>query len=138
MLAAAVVILGLVNLAGAAVEDEVREAEKRWAAAVIARDEKALQQIYADELIYAHSTGIIENKSEYLAKLRSGDQRYDGIEHASVIVKPHGSAAVAHSKVRMRGATKGKPFDDQLMMLHLWVKQGGRWRLAAHQTTRLQ
>ena len=119
-------------------EDELSRAEKAWAAAVTALDYAALGRILGDNLIYAHSTGVVENKAEYLGKLKSGVQKYDGIEHASMTVKLYGEAGVVHSQVRMRGASKGKPFDDRLMMLHLWVRQGGRWRLAAHQTTRLQ
>jgi hypothetical protein len=37
----------------------------------------------------------------------------------------------------MVGKTKGVPFDNQLMMMHVWVKQGKDWKLVAHQTTRL-
>jgi ketosteroid isomerase-like protein len=127
---------GVLLAAGA--EDEVRKAEKDWAAAVVARDYDALTQILGDQLVYAHSTGVVESKSEYLGKLRSGAQRYDGIEHSSTIVRAYANAAVAHSKVRMRGQSGSEAFDNQLMMMHLWVKQGGKWRLAAHQTTKLE
>jgi len=92
----------------------------------------------ADQLIYAHSTGVIETKSEYMARLRRGTQKYDRIEHQNLTVKTYGDAAVAHSKVRMTGTSDTRAFDDRLMMMHLWVKQGGRWQLAAHQTTKLQ
>jgi len=40
-------------------------------------------------------------------------------------------------------ATHGKdwrgftPFNDHVMMMHVWVKQGGSWHLAAHQTTKV-
>lgn len=121
----------------AAPADDVRQAEKSWAAAVVKNDLAALDGLLSSQLIYAHSTGVIETKSEYLAKLKTGAQKYDAIEHESVKVEVHGDAAVVHAIVRMRGATKGEPFDNRLMMLHLWVKEAGRWRLAAHQTTRL-
>ena len=96
-----------------------------------------LDQTYHEDLIYAHSTGIIETKAEYLAKLKTGTQRYDLIEHHKSTIRAFGDAAVAHSIVTMKGATKGVPFDNRLMMIHTWIKDGGRWRLAAHQTTRL-
>ena len=131
-------VAGLGILLAAGAEDEVRKAEKDWAAAVVAQDFDALTQILGDQLIYAHSTGVVESKSEYVGKLRSGAQRYDGIEHLSTNVKAYADAAVAHSKVRMTGQSGGEAFDNQLMMMHLWVKQGGKWRLAAHQTTELE
>jgi len=121
----------------AAIEDQVRQAEKSWATAVTSGDQAALGRMLADQLIYAHSTGIVDTKADYLGKMRSGDQKYEGIEHQNMTISSYGDSAVVHSTVRMTGKTKGQPFDNKLMMLHLWVKQGGRWQLAAHQTTRL-
>lgn len=119
-------------------EADLEAAEKAWAAAVVKRDFPALDRILSDRLIYAHATGIVESKSEYLNKLRSGAQRYDGIHHEKMTVRLFGDAAAVHSHVRMSGQSKNQPFDDRLMMLHLWVKRDSRWQLAAHQTTRLQ
>jgi len=116
---------------------EIRDAEQSWANAVLHRDYAALNRIFSDRLIYAHSTGAIQNKQEYLDRLRSGAQRYDSIVHESTRVVPYGDAAVSHSILRMTGVSNGKPFNDHVMALHLWVRQDGRWVLAAHQTTKL-
>jgi len=122
----------------AAAEEEIRQAEKAWAAAVMRRDAAALERILDDALIYAHSTGAVETKAQYLGRLSSGAQRYDLIEHQKLTVKLHGDSAVAHAQVRMKGQADQRAFDNRLMMLHLWVKRGGQWRLAAHQTTELK
>lgn len=124
-------------VAGASADSGPEAAERAWARAVVQRDFAALEKILAPDLIYAHSTGIIENKQQYLGKLRSGVQRYDAIEHKMVTVRLYGDAAVVHSQVTMRGVNASGPFNDRLMMLHVWIKQGGAWRLAAHQTTKL-
>ena len=104
---------------------------------MFALDFAALEKIYSNDLIYAHSTGIIETKEEYMGKLRAGSQKYDVIDLQKSTIKTFGGAAVSHWIVRMTGNTKGEPFDNPLMMIHFWVKQGGSWRLAAHQTTLL-
>jgi ketosteroid isomerase-like protein len=122
---------------GAPADDEIRNAEKAWAEAVKSRNFAALEKIFSPELIYAHSTGAIETKQKYLDRLRSGAQRYDGITHETIKVVAYGDSAVAHSLVRMTGGNSSGPFNDHLMMMHLWVKQGGSWRLAAHQTTKI-
>ena len=118
-------------------EGEIRQSEKAWASAVTGGDHAALDGMLADQLIYAHASGVVENKKEYAGSLRSGARKYDRVEHQSLTVRMYGAAAVAHANMRMAGATKGQAFDDRVMMLHLWVKQAGAWRLAAHQTTRL-
>jgi len=117
--------------------DDLRQAEQAWANAVTQRDFSALERLLHDDLIYAHSTGLIETKNQYVGRLRTGAQRYDRIEHEKITVKLHGNAAVVHAIVRMTGEADKRPFDNRLMMLHLWVRQGNQWRLAAHQTTQL-
>jgi ketosteroid isomerase-like protein len=128
---------GLPVLAAPA-EDEIRATEKEWAAAVAANDYAKIERLLAPKLIYAHSTGAVETKDQYMTRLRSGAQKYDGIEHEKTMVNVYGDTAVAFSHVRMFGKSNGNPFNDRLMMTHLWVKMDGRWQLAAHQTTKLQ
>ncbi|MBI5084628.1 MAG: nuclear transport factor 2 family protein [Acidobacteria bacterium] len=131
--------LGLVLLSAAlpAQEAEIRKAESAWAAAVQGRDFAALEAMYADDLIYAHSSGVVESKKQYMDRIRQGLQRYDEVKHESIRVVPHGGTAIAHCILRMRGKSNERSFDDHLMMMHVWVKRGGAWRLAAHQTTKL-
>jgi ketosteroid isomerase-like protein len=128
--------LACVCLAQSATE-EIRKAEMSWVAAVQKNDLSALGQILANDLVYTHSTGIVESKSEYLSKLKSGAQKYASIEHSDLKIQDYGNAGVLTATVRMTGATKGVPFDNKLRVIHVWVKQGGNWKLAAHQTTRL-
>ena len=127
-----------VRPAFAAAEDEIRNAEKSWAAAVKGRDYAALEKIFTPGLIYAHATGAIEDKDKYIGRLRSGAQRYESITHESTKVVLYGDSAVAHSIMRMAGVNTAGPFNDHVMTMHLWVKQNGAWRLAAHQTTKIQ
>ena len=131
-------ILGLLPLAAFAAESDIVAAEKAWAAAVVAQDFAALDKLYDDGLIYAHSSGIVETKAEYMAKLREGSARYDEVKHEQVTVRMHGKAAVAHSIVVMRGRNAVGPFNNKLMLMHVWVQNGKAWRLSAHQTTLLE
>ena len=104
----------------------------------MANDYATLEKVLSPELIYAHSTGVIETKSDYLGKLKSGTQKYDVIDHQKTTVKLHGNAAAALSIVVMKGTSPTGPFDNKLMMMHFWVNNGGQWQLAAHQTTKLE
>ena len=118
-------------------EAEIRQADKQWAAAVQARDLAALERIFDDGLIYAHSTGIVETKKQYIERLRGGKQRYDQVTIEKSQVALHGDAAVTLSWVRMSGRSNERLFNDHVMMTHVWVRKGGAWKLAAHQTTKL-
>lgn len=130
-------ILSLAPALSAAAEDDVLKAEKDWASAVVAGHYDHVAGLLDDTLIYVHSSGIIESKSEYLGKLRSGTQKYSAITHEKTTVRVHGDAAIVHSIGRMTGTNAAGAFDNHLMIMHTWVKTGGAWRLAAHQTTQL-
>ena len=134
--------LGLLTLAVCAVaaatpEDEVRAADTRWATAVKRGDTTTLQGMYTERLIYAHATGKVENKQEYIDRLRSGKQKYSDVIIERTNVVAYGNSAVSHSVVRTIGTNDNGPFIDHVMMMHVWVKQGKDWRLAAHQTTKI-
>ena len=127
-------------LAGAAFaqDPEIRAVEKKWAAAIMAKDSATLEKLLGDGLIYAHSTGIIDSKKTYIAKVTSGEQRYEGAEHQDQTVKIYGTTAIVHAHMHMWGVNQNGKFDDQLMVLHAWLKTAAGWQLVAHQTTKLK
>jgi ketosteroid isomerase-like protein len=118
-------------------ESDIKAADAKWAAAVKARDTAALEQIFTPGLIYAHATGAVQDKATYIDRLKSGKQRYTDVIIESTKVVPYGQSAVSHSVVRTIGTNDSGPFNDHVMMMHLWVKQNGTWHLAAHQTTKI-
>lgn len=130
------ILLACLALA-AATQDEVTQAEKAWAAAVVKGDHATLDRLLADDLIYTHSSAAVENKSVYFGKLKAGTLKYESLQHEEIVVKTYGDSAVLHCKVRMKGVSDGAPFTAYAVMTHFWVKQGGAWKLAAHQATRL-
>jgi ketosteroid isomerase-like protein len=121
----------------AAAEDDIRAADRRWAAAVKAGDIATLERMYTPALIYAHATGKVEDKAQYLDRLKTGKQKYTDVIIESTKIVAYGDSAISHSIVRTIGTNDSGPFNDHVMMLHVWVKQGGEWRLAAHQTTKI-
>ncbi len=118
-------------------EDDIRKAEAAWAAAVKAADQTKLNQMLGDGLVYTHSTGIVDTKSEYLSKMKLGTQKYTSVEASGMGVHMYKDTAVVNATARMTGTTKDVPFDNKLLYTHVWVKQGGRWVLVAHQTTKI-
>ncbi len=118
-------------------EQTIVDAEKSWAKAVIASDVAALSKIMADDLIYGHSNGMIDDKKAYLEKMKAGT-KYETVDHKSITVRVYGdSTAAAHCKVFMKGMAATGAFESNMLMLHVWVRRGGDWQLAAHQTCRV-
>ncbi|MEZ5400703.1 MAG: nuclear transport factor 2 family protein [Bryobacteraceae bacterium] len=132
--AIALVFAGALNAAG---NTEIEAMEKQWAAAVVKKDIAALERILSPDLLYGHASNVLDTKTSYIGKLKSGAQVYRTFEQRKLQVKMHGSAAVTHSWVHVTGTNPQGEFDDKIMMLHVWVKDGGVWKLAGHQTARV-
>lgn len=118
-------------------QDEIRTAETRWAHALQAGDLAELEKIFTPALIYAHVTGVVQDRKQFLDQLKSGTRKYSAVKQESIKIAMYGDSAVAHSIMRMVGVNDKGPFNDHVMMMHFWVKQAGQWHLSAHQTTKL-
>lgn len=116
---------------------DIQALDDAWIKAILARDAKALNTLLADDLVYAHSTGIIDTKASYIEKIKSGRQVYQTLTQRNPTVRLYGNSAVTHSWARVTGVNQDGKFDDKIMLLHVWVKQDGKWSLAGHQTTRV-
>jgi ketosteroid isomerase-like protein len=132
-------LIAFLVLAGLAFgqDADIRAAEQTWSKAILAKDTSTLEKLLADGLIYAHSTGIVDTKSSYLAKIAGGGLKYIAVEFESMTVKSYGTTAVMFAQVHIRGINQNGPFDDHLLMTHVWHQEGKDWQLVAHQTTKI-
>lgn len=111
--------------------------DKQWSDAIIKGDTATLDKLLADDLVYAHATGILDTKTSYLAKIKERRQVYKSFEQHKPTVNIYKDSAVTFSYVRVTGTNQAGVFDDKVMLIHFWVKQNNSWRLAAHQTTKI-
>ena len=133
--------MGLGALPGAAAKpsdiEAVRQAEHAWAQAAIKGDAAALDKILADDLTHTHGGGRTETKAQFLEAIRSGAQKYEAIDYGEIKVRIYGLTAIVTSEPNIRTVNSGQPSSSHSRFLHVFVKQGGKWRLVAHQSTRM-
>jgi VCBS repeat-containing protein len=118
-------------------EAEIRSAEAAFAKAIQAKDIATLDKLFLPKIIYAHATGKIETKKEYLDRLSGGKQVYKSYTIERNDIVDYGASATSHLTVRVTGTNDAGPFNDHVLMLHHWVKENGAWRLASHQTAKI-
>lgn len=111
--------------------------DKAWVKAVLAKDVAALDRMLADDLIYAHASNVIDTKTSYTEKIKGGKQVYKVMEQRKVTVKVFGTTGITQSWLHVTGVNPAGPFDDKVMLLHVWVKSGNGYKLAAHQTAKV-
>lgn len=121
----------------AAAEHSVWTVEMQRFAAMTRADVAALDTLLADDLTYAHTSGQLERKREFLATLRSGRLVYDSIVPTEHRVRFYDNISVvtggARVQVRPTGAT---PLRFNIRYTSVYVLRRDRWQLVAWQSTR--
>ena len=63
------------------------------------KDKSALEGILAKDLVYTHSTGLVEDKGQYRQALASGNQKYDSIEYDAPAIQTLGQLPYLQPKL---------------------------------------
>ncbi len=104
--------------------------------AMIAADRTALAPMLAEELVYIHSNGILENKIEFLDAVQAGDIKYLSIVPSETKIRDHGRWAVLTGLIDMTVHTSGKKQSATLLYTAIYERIDRRWQLISWQSTR--
>ena len=115
----------------------VLAAEDRRYRAMQDADLPTLDEVCADALSYAHSSGTRDTKSEYLEKIRSGYYVYRTIDHPVERVEIMGDTAVVVGRMTADLDVRGTPKTIDNLALAVWTRASGDWQLLAYAPTSL-
>ena len=110
-------------------------AENRRYRAMQDADLPTLDEVCADALSYAHSSGTRDTKSEYLEKLRSGYYVYRRIDHPVERVEVMGGTAIVVGRMTADVDVQGTPKTIDNHALAVWTRTPGGWQLLAYAPT---
>jgi len=113
---------------------EILALEERRYAAMLAADMGALEPLVHEDLIYTHSSGVVDGKASWLESMRSGRTRYKSVKRSDEKVRVHGDAALVTGRATLEVEIGGQPKTLQLRYLNVWLKSGGGWKFAAWQS----
>jgi len=120
--------------------DDVRAvlaAEDRRYRAMQDADLATLTEVCAEELSYAHSSGVRDTRSEYLEKLRSGYYVYRRIDHPVDRVEVLGDTAIVIGRMTSDVEVQGTLKTIDNLALAVWTRASGTWQLLAYAPTSL-
>ena len=119
-------------------ESAVAAAVEALRKAIIAADRSALDKLTVNELTYGHSSGRLEDKTEFIEALASGKSGFSAIEltdqSVNVIDK---IALVRHVFNGTRRNASGDAAKMKLAILTVWLQQQEQWKLLARQAAKL-
>ncbi|HVC10607.1 MAG TPA: nuclear transport factor 2 family protein [Burkholderiales bacterium] len=117
------------------VEQDILALEARRCAAMTAQDAATLAQLLHDDLVYTHSSAVVDSKHSYVEGIRTGKFRYRKVEPSEQKVRVYGDTALVTGRAAIEVEVDGKPKSLKLRYLNVWVKQAGAWKFVAWQST---
>ncbi len=112
--------------------------EDRRIEAILKKDIKALEELLAGDMTYGHSNGVTENKKVFIDNLRTGARTYTAIDRRDVNIRVYKNTALITGIAALKAAVNGNPVNiGDVRFLAVWIKEKGKWKFAAWQSTRM-
>jgi ketosteroid isomerase-like protein len=117
-------------------ESEIRAVQARRFRAMTEADVTTLERLLSDDLVYTHANGWRQTKAEFLASLRSRELIYHSFASSNFKAKLYGDTILVTGRASGKVRSKGEELNVELLYLEAYVRQDGRWQLAAWESTR--
>jgi len=126
-----------VLLAQSKEERAVADAVETLRTAMVDADEATLKEIALNELTYGHSSGLLEDKSEFVEALASGKSNFKNMDLINQTITVVNKTALARHELKADIIDSGNPASIHLGVLLVWQKQKNDWKLLARQAYKL-
>jgi len=136
-LAASASLPGSRSFAQSNEEAAVSQAVDALTKAMLDADRAKLEELVADQLSYGHSSGVIQNKAQFVDVIINKETIYKGISLTEPSTAIVGNNAIVRHTAAVDYEDKGKSGSAKIGVLQVWIKQDGRWKLLARQAFRL-
>jgi hypothetical protein len=120
-------------------EKEVADAVDQVIKGIVDADESLLKSITADELVYGHSSGNVQNKTQFIEEIISGKPLdYISARLDNQTIQLSVDVAVVRHIYSAETSNNGVPGQLKLGVMMVLQKQHGKWKLLARQAYKVQ
>lgn len=105
--------------------------------AMVSGDVKLLDELLHEDMIYTHSSAVVDTKASYLESIRSGKTRYKSQKRFEERVRLCGDCALVTGRAEMEAEVNGVQKTLRLRYLDAWTKTPLGWKFIAWQSTSL-
>ena len=117
-------------------EIEVSKAVEALRTAMVNADSIALDKLTSADLTYGHSSAKIETKPEYIHAIVSGQNDFISIDLSDQSMKIFDNTATVRHTFSVSLTDSGKPVTVKILVLLVWQKHHGEWKLIARQAAK--
>lgn len=118
-------------------EREVMAAEMQRYEAQMNDDFAAMNRLIGPDLVYIHSSSVVDDKAAYIESMRSGEVKYHKMRMLDSKVRVFDCLALMTGTASFDVTVKGQDMTVDLRFTEAWVKRGGKLEFVSWQATRL-
>jgi hypothetical protein len=130
-------IIPIVAPGQTAVKEKLEQIERQRFEAMVNKDFGFLEKVLSEDLIYTHSNGLQETKTELIKNIQTGKLVYRSISPEQINVRLFKKCAVLNGIINVNVVLDGRDVNIRLRYLNTYIRQKGDWRLVAWQSARL-
>ena len=117
--------------------DEALKAEDARYAAQMSNDFAAMDKLFSPDLVYTHTSAVVDNKQSYIESMRSGKVVYKVMRRSDVQVRTFGCIAILTGNGNFDVTVGDKDVNVLLRFHSIWQKKDGIMQYVSWQSTRI-
>jgi hypothetical protein len=117
--------------------DEVRAAQALRIEATLSANIEELDKCYADDLVYAHSDGRVDDRGLLLAGIASGRVDYKKIEIIEQGIRVYDGVAIITGSADFLVVVGDQVNEMTMSFTSIYVQNDGRWQFASWHSSRV-
>ncbi len=133
-----VILLGqpVTGAAQLQIQKEVADTNTQIDLAVVAKDADRLEKLYADDFVFTHGTGHLDDKRSWIADVVKPNKKFVSREHDSVHVELHKDIAIVRGRMVITRLDVDKEVKYGLKYVRVFRRNEDTWQMISHFTFR--
>ena len=124
------------DCSGAVTADEALASEDARYAAQMGDDFGAMQKLFGEDLVYIHSSAVVDNKATYTDSMKSGTVKYRVMRRSDVTVRTYGCIAILSGLGNFDVTVKGQDLAVEIRFHSIWAKRDNGLQFISWEATR--
>ena len=121
------------------VRHEIDQKEDAWRDAILKQNIAALDALLADDYMAISSYGILQNKEQALANVRSGQLHFTALEFSDRKVHFYGTTALVTSRAEVTATVGGNDISGSYRYIRVYVRDArGVWKVVSFEASRIR
>src|SRR5258708_5012566 len=96
----------------------------------------ALQRLLGNDLVYIHSSAVVDNKASYIDSMKSGTVKYRVMRRSDVTVRTFGCIAIISGLGNFDVTVKGQDLAVEIRFHSIWAKRDRGLEFVSWEATR--